>query len=125
MSKFPIGEDDEGNPVNVVWGANLNWAHGFIEKQGEPKREYYRAQGKGNAHYVVAREVSEKRFDFRYWYISMHIDGHTSHLDTECMNAYEGQEICQIFESERAHVVSKEHARARIEDKKGGSDDER
>jgi hypothetical protein len=116
MSKHPIGTDDEGNPVNVVWGADLNWAHGFAENNEHKQCEYYRAQGKDNAHYAVVRELTGK---FEYWYVTMHIDGHTSHLDTECMNAYEGQEICQIFESERAHVVSKEHARARIEDKTG------
>jgi hypothetical protein len=115
MSKHPIGKDDEGNPVNVVWGDRLNWAYGIIEKNNMEPKQYYRAQGRGNAHYVVAREIAN---GFRYWYVSMHIDGHTTHLDTECMNAYEGQEICQIFESERAHVISKERARIR-EEKKG------
>jgi hypothetical protein len=115
MSKHPIGTDEEGKTVNVIWGADLNWAHGMVESNGV-KREYYRAQGKGNAHYAVVRETNQK--EFAYWYVVMLIDGKTINLPTECMNAYEGQEICQIFESERdAHIHKEERARIR-EDKK-------
>ena len=120
MNKRTIGKDVDGNPVNVIWGADLNWAHGFVEGPEHQQREYYRAQGKGDAHYVVFREPSTKRFDFKYWYIAIHIDGKTEQLPTECMSYLEGQEICQIYESERdtrAHTQSLERTRARIEDK--------
>ena len=120
-----IGKDTDGNDVVEAWGDDLNWAHGVMESGGE-KREYYRAHGRGNAYYAVMREISDKldRFnkpEFKYWYVSMHVDGKTTHMPTEFMNAYEGQEVCQIFESERTHEVSKnEHVR--IEGKNDGSD---
>jgi hypothetical protein len=124
MNKQVVGKDGDGKDVVMVWGADLNWAHGFVNGPKHQQREYYRAQGKGNAHYVVARDM-EKRFDekghhiYNYWYAVMHIDGETINLPTEFMTAFEGQEVCQIFESERCaqarEILSKE--RARIEDK--------
>ena len=125
MNKQVIGKDAEGKDVNVIWGADLNWAHGFVEGPRHQQREYYRAQGRGNAYYLVARESPDQgpgtkglhNKEFVYWYVTIYIDGKTTHLDTECMNAYEGQELCQIFESERACVVSKERTRVREEKK--------
>lgn len=126
MNKEVIGIDSEGKPVNVVWGADLNWAHGFVENNKHEKREYYRAQGKGNAHYLVWREISDKldqfgKREFKYWYATMHIDGQTNNLMTEFMSAYEGQEVCQIFESERTRAISKEPARIGENKKLGGN----
>ena len=125
MKKVPIGKDSDGKPVNVVWGDDLNWAHGFVEGPQHQQKEYYRAQGRGDAHYVVARDMGEKLDAsknpiYRYWYITMHIDGETTHLPTEFMVALEGMEVCQIWESERdtrAHTQSLERTRARIEHK--------
>jgi hypothetical protein len=122
MSKQVVGKDADGNDVVMVWGADLNWAHGFVDGPQHQQREYYRAQGRGNAHYLVAREVSR---EFKYWLVVIHVDGKTQNLPTEFMSAYEGQEVCQIFESERAHVIRgptpahevSKNARARIEDK--------
>jgi hypothetical protein len=121
MDKQVVGKDVDGNDVVMVWGDDLNWAHGYVKGPEHQQREYYRAQGKGGAHYAVARDLAEKLDDkkrpiFRYWYVVTHIDGKTVHLPTEFMSAYEGQEVCQIIESERAHVISK-NAHARIEDK--------
>jgi hypothetical protein len=113
MHKEIIGKDADGKDVVRIWGDDLNWAHGFVEGPQHQQREYYRAQGRGNAHYVVAREVSR---EFKYWFAVMHIDGETINLPTEFMSAYEGQEVCQIFEAERARTISK-NTRARIEDK--------
>ena len=120
MDKVVVGQDQDGNDVLMVWGADLNWAHGFVEGPQHQQKEYYRAQGKGNAHYVVTREMSK---EFKYWFITMNIDGKTENLPTEFMSVYEGQEICQIFETERdTHARTLEKERARIEDKKGESD---
>ena len=122
MHKYPIGKDDDGKEVVMVWGADLNWAHGYIEMHGQKEKEYYRTHGRGNAYYAVARDL-EKHYDakghvvFNYWYVSMHIDGKTTQLPTEFMSAYEGQEVCQIFESERDARIHKEE-RARIEGEK-------
>ena len=118
MDKQVIGQDQDGNDVVMVWGADLNWAHGYVTGPKHQQREYYRAMGKGDAHYLVARTIEE---GFRYWYVTMHIDGKTQHLPTEFMSAYEGQEVCQIFEAERdtgAHTQSLERTRARVEDKR-------
>lgn len=125
MHKQPIGKDGDGKPVNVIWGDKLNWAHGFVENSKHEKREYYRAQGRNNAYYLVWREISDEldmfgKPEFKYWYVITHADGHTNNLITEFMNAFEGQEVCQIFESERdarARELSKERARTH-EDKK-------
>ena len=125
MHKRPIGKDSDGNTVNVIWGDDLNWAHGFVEGPQQQQREYYRAQGVGGAQYVVAREPSKGHFDFKYWYIVAHIDGQTITFPTECMNALEGQEICQIYESERdtrTRAQSLERTRARVEDKREKED---
>jgi hypothetical protein len=121
MNKQTIGKDEDGKDVVMVWGADLNWAHGFVEGPEHQQREYYRAQGRGNAHYAVARDLA-KKFDakghpiYNYWYVVMHIDGETINLPTEFMSAYEGQEVCQIFESERGARIRKEE-HARVEDK--------
>lgn len=115
MNKQVVGKDEDGKPVVMVWGADLNWAHGFVEGPEHQQKEYYRAQGKGNAHYIVARDIAKKldmfgKPEFKYWYVTMHVDGETINLPSECMNAYEGQELAQIFESER-RVHKEEHAR--------------
>jgi hypothetical protein len=131
MNKQTIGKDKDGKDVVMVWGADLNWAHGFVEGPEYQKREYYRAQGKGDASYVVARDVAKKCDEkgypiYNYWCAIVYIDGKTEHLPTEFMSAYEGQEVCQIFESERdaRGIHAREHTReldkerARIESKK-------
>lgn len=128
MHKYVVGKDEDGNDVAMVWGADLNWAHGYINGPEHQQKEYYRAKGKGDAHYAVVRDLAEKRdaknhLIYHYWYVVMHVDGKTTNLPTEFMSAYEGQEVCQIWESERAHtygqshVQSLERTRARIEDK--------
>jgi hypothetical protein len=112
MDKQVVGKDSDGNDVLMVWGDDLNWAHGFAKSRDE-QREYYRAHGRGDAHYAVVREVSK---EFKYWYVAIYVDGKTTHLPTEFMSAYEGKEVCQIFESERARDILK-NAHARIEGK--------
>lgn len=120
MHKQTVGKDSDGKDVVQVWGDDLNWAHGFASGP-TGQREYYRAQGRGFAHYAVVRET-EKKLDakghpiFNYWYAITFIDGKTTELPTEFMSAYEGQEVCQIFESERTRDISK-NAHTRIEDK--------
>jgi len=123
MKSEIVGKDADGNDVVMVWGDDLNWAHGFVEGPSRQQKEYYRAQGRGGAHYVVSRDLATRLDNknkpiFNYWYATMHVDGKTTHLSTEFMSAYEGQEICQIFESERdtrAHELK--NALARIESK--------
>jgi hypothetical protein len=113
MNTKIIGTDSEGNDVNVVWGDRLNWASGIV-KLDTGQFRYYRAKGKSGAHYVVKRQdVNE----FKYWYISIYINGRTMHLPTEFMNAWEGKEVCQIYESEYMRDISKERAHVRIENK--------
>jgi hypothetical protein len=107
MHRRVIGQDSDGNDVLMVWGDKLNWARGVVDVKGE-MREYYRAQGNGNAHYAVMRDLAKKRDDrgqplYNYWYVAMHIDGQTTNLPTEFMSALEGKEVCQIFENERGN----------------------
>ena len=111
-----VGRHPDGRKVVMIAGDPLPWQ--FNEKE----HVYYVTSKDGRAKYVVARSRPTGRDRsghvlFSYWQARVRIDGDDIiNLGDEHMNAFEGQEICQIYESARREPKPLTHESKRLTD---------
>jgi hypothetical protein len=103
-----VGRHEDGRKVVVTFGDEMRW------KYDEEESIFHVVSDDGKAKYVVARSrpthMDRGRPAYRYWVARVIMDGETTNLGDTYMIAWEGKEVCQIYESAR-------HDHARKQDK--------
>jgi hypothetical protein len=95
-----VGRHEDGRKVVVIFGDEMHWKY-------DPKEEIFHAvSDDGKVRYAVAksRPTEKDRFGhrlYRYWMARAIEGGETTNLGDLHMVAFEGKEVCQIWESSR------------------------
>jgi hypothetical protein len=111
-----VARHPDGRKLVMIQGDELPW------KFNEKEDVYYVTSKDGRARYVVARSRPIERdrsgrMVYSYWQARVRIDdGEIINLGDEHMIAFEGQEVCQIYDSARLDPKPVTHESKRLTD---------